>query len=474
MAPDLGSANLKKLLILLLVFSNILEICYSAFVPPAATVEPLHPRGLRISIPDEDGITLVAYHVKFNDEFYSLEAGTIAVDIIKKRNGRWLYEDRTTRLKLGDTIYYWVHVVYDGLGYNLLDQQHVVKEFYNYDGTLANAPVFDDREGCPKISETLLVDSNGAQRHPCAGDLIFEENFDTLNTSRWFILEQYADLPNYEFVVYKNCSEIVNVKDGVLHIKPMLTDDKYGAGFSRQGSLHLTKCTGKPSSHDCERDAFGSYILPPVISGRLNTKKDFNFEYGRIEIRAKLPRGDWIYPLLSLENDNYVGQESGSRHEIRVATVSGNVNLQTPNGTDISGRVLFGGGLSMILSHNQVQHSNRMSLPSKISNAFWFNEYHTYEVEWRRGEISVKVDGNSYGVHAASSFDKPFYITLGLAVGGYGEFPDMSTSGSTVKPWRNVGSKALFNFYTDRDAWYSTWQNQDNGLHVDHIKVWAL
>lgn len=68
----------------------------------------------------------MAYHVKFNEDFNGLEAGTIARDIVKVRDGRWTYEDRTTRLKRGHIIYYWVHVVYDGLGYNLLDQQHVV------------------------------------------------------------------------------------------------------------------------------------------------------------------------------------------------------------------------------------------------------------------------------------------------------------------------------------------------------------
>lgn len=64
--------------------------------------------------------------MKFNNDFEGLEAGTIARDIVKVRNGRWTYEDRTTRVKKGDIIYYWVHVVYDNLGYNLLDKQYVV------------------------------------------------------------------------------------------------------------------------------------------------------------------------------------------------------------------------------------------------------------------------------------------------------------------------------------------------------------
>lgn len=45
---------------------------------------------------------------------------------MKVKNNRWTYEDRTTRLEIGTVIYLWIHVVYDGLGYNLLDQVHRV------------------------------------------------------------------------------------------------------------------------------------------------------------------------------------------------------------------------------------------------------------------------------------------------------------------------------------------------------------
>jgi hypothetical protein len=68
----------------------------------------------------------VAFHVKFNQDFDGLEAGQIAKDIIKIRDGRWIYEDRHTQLRKDDIIYYWVHVIYEGLYYNLIDQSHQV------------------------------------------------------------------------------------------------------------------------------------------------------------------------------------------------------------------------------------------------------------------------------------------------------------------------------------------------------------
>jgi len=69
---------------------------------------------------------LVAFHVKFNEDFDGLEAGHIAKDILKVRDGRWTYQDRHTQLKRDDIIYYWIHVVYQGLGYNSIDHSYQV------------------------------------------------------------------------------------------------------------------------------------------------------------------------------------------------------------------------------------------------------------------------------------------------------------------------------------------------------------
>lgn len=61
------------------------------------------------------------------------------------------------------------------------------------------------------------------------------------------------------------------------------------------------------NSDSCTREAMFSYILPPVVASRLNTKSTFSFKYGKIEIRAKLPRGDWIYPGKSYPPDQITG-----------------------------------------------------------------------------------------------------------------------------------------------------------------------
>ncbi|XP_014607377.1 PREDICTED: beta-1,3-glucan-binding protein 1-like [Polistes canadensis] len=454
-------------LIALLININI-SFAYS---PPSATVEPLYPKGLRISVPHEQGITLVAYHVKFNDDFYSLEAGVISIDIIKPRNGRWVYEDHTTELKEGDIIYFWVHVVYQGLGYNLLNQEHRVTGFFNYDGT----PRGSSKEGnCDKPSITKVFDRNGNSLKVCTNQLIFEDGFDSLNTSIWTVLEQFSGAPDFEFVVYNKDNNNVKIQNQQLVITPTFLDGKYSADFVRQGSLELQRCTSTPGSDDCKREAFAANVLPPILSGRLNTNNSFTFQYGRIEVRAKLPAGDWIYPIISLEVANKNKQEEWTQPVIRIASASGNSHLRSVHSTDLSGHVLSAGGLKS-LPVSEGPYASRSELLHRSMNSLWSDDFHVYEIEWRDDRILAKFDNTIFGEQRIdNTFDQPFFLTLGLAVGGYGEFPDMSRSNNIEKPWKNQGSKAVLNFYEARDQWAKTWEQGKTSLKIDYVKVWAL
>ncbi|XP_076380461.1 beta-1,3-glucan-binding protein 1 [Megalopta genalis] len=469
------SIPLGRLIFLTFVL-NLFDNSYEQYVPPKPTVEPLTPKGIRISIPHEDGISLVAYHVKFNSDFYSLEAGTIAVDIIKPKDGRWTYEDHSTKLKVGDIVYLWVHVDYEGRGYNLLDQQHKVTDFYNYDGSAANKT--DGGNGtCAAISETKAYTRDRETRelkshNVCAGDIIFIENFDTLNTDRWKVIERFSMTPNSEFVVYLNHEDNVYVQDGLLYIKPVQVKDKYGIRFVEDGSLTLHKCTEQIGSEYCMRRAKGWDILPPVMSGRLNTKHSFNFMYGKIQVRAKLPRGDWIYPLIALESVDQPNSTIFST--IVIANSFGNPTLITTSGKDIGSHVLQAGAVVTTLGNGNIR-DNRMDLPTKTLNVLWSEHYHVYEVEWRRERLVLKVDGQQYGEQRVPYlFDAPFYIDVGLGVGGYNIFPDRCRSGNYLKPWKNKGVKARYNFYISDSFWRPTWGHRDTVMAIDYIKVLAL
>lgn len=62
------------------------------------------------------------------------EGGTYSRDILKPKDGRWTFTDKTTKLKNGDIIYYWTYVDYfDGmrkLGYTRDDEKFIVNGKY--------------------------------------------------------------------------------------------------------------------------------------------------------------------------------------------------------------------------------------------------------------------------------------------------------------------------------------------------------
>lgn len=38
----------------------------------------------------------------------------------------------------------------------------------------------------------------------------------------------------------------------------------------------------------------GEDIVNPIVSARLETSDSFSFTYGAVEIRAQMPKGDWL------------------------------------------------------------------------------------------------------------------------------------------------------------------------------------
>jgi len=47
--------------------------------------------------------------------------------------------------------------------------------------------------------------------------------------------------------------------------------------------------------------------MNPIASARLRTAETFSFKYGRVEIKAKLPKGDWMWPAIWMlpKNNEY-------------------------------------------------------------------------------------------------------------------------------------------------------------------------
>lgn len=137
-----------------------------------------------------------------------------------------------------------------------------------------------------------------------AGSLIFEDTFDKLDFSKWEHELTMSGGGNWEFEWYVNNRSNSYVKNGVLYIKPTLTEDAIGENTLRTGTVDIwggspaDMCTGN-NFYGCFRSAPASgNVINPVRSARLRTAKSFAFKYGRVEVVAKLPKGDWLWPAI--------------------------------------------------------------------------------------------------------------------------------------------------------------------------------
>jgi len=340
-------------------------------------------------------------------------------------------------------------------------------------------------------------------RNVKAGELIFEDNFDTLDFDKWEHERTMSGGGNWEFQIYDNTRTNSYTKDGNLYLFPSLTEDRYGDGFVFTGTLNLhggapaDMCTNQ-AFFGCERSGPNGAVNP-TMSARIRTVNSFNFKYGRVEVRAKMPTGDWLWPAIwMLPRHNAYGTWPASG-EIDIVESRGNARLML-NGVNIGaeqvGSTLHWGPYWPLNGYDKTTWS-RNSVPG-------YNQlFHVYGVEWTPDYIAFTLDGTELGRIAPPTggfwelgefpaniqnpwrfgskmapFDQEYYFIINLAVGGTnGFFPDQAVNeGGAPKPWTSTSGNALGDFWNGRGGWYPTWQaaGEDAALQVDYIRAWAL
>ncbi len=146
-------------------------------------------------------------------------------------------------------------------------------------------------------------------------------------------------------------------------------------------------------------------------SSRLITKGKKFFTYGRIDIRAILPKGQGLWPALWMlgENITKVGWPKSGEIDI-MEMVGGSVEDRdrTVHGTvhwDNAG--------------NNAKYGGKTKLPFGIFN----DEFHVFSILWDQQKIVWLLDGVQYHViditpAGLEEFHKPFYFIFNVAVGG--------------------------------------------------------
>ncbi|MEV6807400.1 RICIN domain-containing protein [Streptomyces sp. NPDC017248] len=195
------------------------------------------------------------------------------------------------------------------------------------------------------------------------------------------------------------------------HERQYYTSGTKNAALDGQGHLVITARKENPAGYQCW---YGSC---QYTSARLNTAGKFNAQYGHVEARMKIPRGQGMWPAFWMLGTPVNWPDSG---EIDVME---NVGFEpsTVHGT------IHGPGYS---------GSGGIGAPYSLPNGQSFADaFHTFAVDWAPDSITWSVDGTVYQRRTPADlggktwvFNKPFFLILNLAVGGYwpGD-PDGST-----------------------------------------------
>lgn len=155
-------------------------------------------------------------------------------------------------------------------------------------------------------------------------------------------------------------------------------------------------------------------------SSRLVTMNKRNFRYGRIDVRAALPKGQGIWPAIWMLGTNFpsVGWPASGEIDI-MEMVGGNGRENTVHGT--------------VHWQNQGQHAEFGGSKTRSSGTY-SDEFHVYSIIWTENRIRWLINDEEY--HAIDTspaeldeFRSPFFFIVNLAVGGnWPGSPNNSTS----------------------------------------------
>jgi beta-glucanase (GH16 family) len=187
----------------------------------------------------------------------------------------------------------------------------------------------------------------------------------------------------------------------------------YELGYIRNGEAQYY--TSRPENVRAEsgnlviearKEAYQGYVY---TSASVNTLGRFEFLYGRVEVRARIPTGRGAWPAIWM---------LGTRRAQTGWPACGEI--------DIMENVGFNPLAIHASVHTTAYNHTIGTQKSAILNVTnpW-EDFHLYAMEWYADRIDIFVDGQKYftfrneGTGAGTwPFDKPQYLLINLAIGG--------------------------------------------------------
>ncbi len=152
-------------------------------------------------------------------------------------------------------------------------------------------------------------------------------------------------------------------------------------------------------------------------STRISTKGKLQFQYGKIEIRAKLPLGKGLWPAFWMLGSNIDAVGWPKCGEIDILEYVG----KEPEHIFTS-------------LHTADSHGSTINTKKEIVEGIE-EGFHTFAIDWTEEHIEFLIDGDSFYTFAPKykdettwPFDQPFYILVNMAIGGGFGGPEVDDS----------------------------------------------
>lgn len=255
-----------------------------------------------------------------------------------------------------------------------------------------------------------LAQPAGASDAPGDWRLVWSDEFDkpSIDRTKWRLDVDCWGGGNDERQCYTASSRNAAIEDGKLVIT---------ARHERASGPALPEALRKGAADPTAQ------ATRDFTSARLSTRGKAGWRYGRIEVRASLPRGQGAWPAIWMlpVHDDYGPWAASGEIDILEAVNLGVpcVSCPTRREDTILGTLHFGDKWP-----GNVHAGSEIHAPEVLEG------FHTYAIEWQDDRITWQVDGRTYAERTSSEwwssgskvrgapFDKPFYLILNLAIGG--------------------------------------------------------
>ena len=266
--------------------------------------------------------------------------------------------------------------------------------------------------------------------------LVLSDDFDTFDTSKWQREVSLGGFGNGEFEMTTASDTNLFTRNGQLYIFPTLTSDEIGTDAVLNGrTYNLTGCTETNNASACSvrSNSATGVVINPVQSARITTQASASIAFGKVEVVAKLPQGDWLWPAIwMLPKDNVYGTWPLSG-EIDIMEARGNGISYPAQGNNFVRSTLSWGPLPQLIARTFGWQT--------LKRTTYAQGFHTYTLEWTGSFMRFSVDSLLHAMLDVKAISKTSFFTRG-------GFPQTVQNGSTEAavqdPWQGHSSAAPF------------------------------